>query len=92
MQRRPLLTPVFLDYTQEELDRAYDQSVWAPQMAELEAANGVASAEVRQRLPPRTERFGPGDTDLIDIFAPPGARPGTQGVPVLVLLLSLIHI
>lgn len=86
MQRRPLLAPVFLDYTQEELDRAYDQSVWAPQMAELEAANGVASAEVRQRMPPRTERFGPSDTDLIDIFAPPDARPGTQGVPVLVFL------
>jgi len=30
-------TPVFLDYTQQQLDTAYDQSFWAPQMAELEA-------------------------------------------------------
>jgi arylformamidase len=29
---------VFLDYTQEELDRAYDQTVWAPDQDELIAA------------------------------------------------------
>ena len=74
--------PVFLDYTQEQLDRAYDQSVWAPEMAELEAADGVKSAEARRRMPPRTERFGASDADLIDIFAPPDAR----NVPVLLFL------
>lgn len=93
MRHRPLFAPadaassaasapVFLDYTQEQLDRAYDQSVWAPDMASLEVADGVKSAEVRRRMPPRTERFGTNDTDLIDIFTPPDAR----NVPVLLFL------
>lgn len=64
--------PVFLDYTQEQLDKAYDQSFWAPQMSELEAADGSNSAEVRKKMPPRIEQYGPGETELIDIFAPAG--------------------
>ena len=74
--------PVFLDYSQEQLDKAYDQSFWAPQMAELEAHDGATSAEVRRRMPPRTERYGGSDVNLIDIFAPPNAR----GAPVLVFI------
>lgn len=74
--------PVFLDYTQEQLDKAYDQSFWAPQMAELEADHGATSAEVRRKMPPRTERYGTNVADLIDIFTPPNAR----GVPVLVFI------
>lgn len=74
--------PVFLDYTQEQLDEAYDQSFWAPQMAELETDDGATSAEVRRRMPPRTERYGASDADLIDIFTPPGAL----GVPILVFI------
>jgi arylformamidase len=74
--------PVFLDYTQEQLDKAYDQSFWAPQMAELEASDGATSAEVRRNMPPRTERYGTNDEDLIDIFTPPKAL----GVPVLVFI------
>ena len=90
MKRRNLLAspsptpqkPVFLEYSQEQLDKAYDQSFWAPQMAELEADDGAKSTEVRRRMPPRTERYGGGDANLIDIFAPPNAR----GAPVLVFL------
>jgi arylformamidase len=74
--------PVFLDFTQEQLDKAYDQSFWAPNMAELEAADGATSAEVRRKMPPRTERYGASDVDLIDIFTPPNPR----GVPVLVFI------
>lgn len=74
--------PVFLDYTQEQLDRAYDQSFWAPQMAELETDDGARSAEVRRKMPPRTERYGASDEDLIDIFTP----PDPHGVPVLVFI------
>lgn len=73
---------VFLDYTQEHLDRVYDQSAWAPQMAELEAHDGEASAEVRRIMPPRTEQYGPSDTERADIFAPADAR----GAPVLVFI------
>lgn len=75
-------TPVFLDYSQEQLDTAYDQSFWAPQMAELEAHDGTASAAVRRSMPPRTEHYGPSDAELIDIFAPADAR----GAPVLVFI------
>jgi arylformamidase len=72
--------PVFLDYTQEQLDTAYDQSFWAPQMAELEANAGSASAEVRRTMPPRTAQYGPDADDLIDVFAPANAK----AAPVLV--------
>lgn len=74
--------PVFLDYTQEELDKAYDQSFWAPQMSALEAADGSKSAEIRRSLPPRTHRYGSAETDLIDIFAP----AGRSGSPTLVFI------
>ena len=74
--------PVFLDYTQEQLDRAYDQSAWAPQMRALMAHDSEASAAVRRATPPTTVQYGPGAADLLDIFAPPGA----QGAPVLVFV------
>jgi arylformamidase len=73
---------VFLDYSQEQLDTAYDQSFWAPRMAELEAADGTASAAVRQKMPPRTRQYGPDARDLIDIFAPHDAHE----IPVLVYI------
>ncbi len=73
---------MFLEYSQEQLDKAYDQSFWAPQMAELETRDGTKSAEVRRRMPPRTEHYGGGEANLIDIFAPPNAR----GAPVLVFI------
>jgi arylformamidase len=74
--------PLFLDYSPEQLDKAYDQSAWAPQMAELEAHDGAASAAVRRTMPPRTEHYGPSDVERIDIFAPANAR----GVPILVFI------
>ena len=39
-----------MDYTQAELDRAYDQRVWAPNADEVIARYGCASAEVRARV------------------------------------------
>lgn len=71
---------VFLTYTQEQLDQAYDQSVWAPQFKELQAHDDAASAAVRKVMPPRTERYGTKDVELLDIFTPPNAA----GAPVLV--------
>lgn len=79
----PLLaqqSPVFLDYTQEQLDQAYDQAVWAPQFAELQAYDDTLSAAVRKVMPPRTERYGKSEAEQIDIFTPANAR----GLPVLV--------
>ena len=75
-------TPVFLDYSQEQLDKAYDQSFWAPQMAELEVHDGTTSAAVRRTMPPRTVRYGPSDVDVVDMFAPANAH----GSPVLVFI------
>lgn len=43
--------PIFLGYDQEELDKAYDQSFWAPQMEQLETGDGTASAAVRKATP-----------------------------------------
>jgi arylformamidase len=78
--------PVFLEYSQEQLDIAYDQSFWAPQMTELEAHDGTASAAVRRTMPPHTQQYGPDAHDLIDIFAPPSTLSGARGVPVLVFI------
>lgn len=74
--------PVFLTYTQEQLDEAYDLSVWIPNVRAYEGRATTASEAVRQAMPPRVERYGPDDADLVDIFAPPGAH----GVPVMVYL------
>jgi len=74
--------PVFLDYSQEQIDEAYDQSFWAPQMAELEAQDGANSAAVRRKMPPRTARYGANEADLIDIFTPAGAK----NAPVMVFI------
>ncbi len=74
--------PVFLDYTQEQMDIAYDQSFWSPDINGLQAGDGTASAAVRQKMPPRTVQYGPGAKDLIDIFTPANA----SGVPVMVFI------
>lgn len=73
---------VFLDYTQEELDAAYDQGYWTPQLKELQDDDSRASAEVRKTLPPRTVTYGKSEIEVADIFTPPGVK----GVPVLVYL------
>ncbi|MEJ0095937.1 MAG: alpha/beta hydrolase [Methylocella sp.] len=65
---------IFLGYDQEQLDKAYDQSFWAPQMKESEATDSAASVAVRRAMPPSTEQYGPNAADLIDIFAPVGAH------------------
>jgi arylformamidase len=72
--------PVFLHYTQEQLDQAYDQAVWEPQLNELQAYDSASSAAVRKVLPPRTERYGKSDIELIDIFTPANA----SGAPIMV--------
>ena len=69
---------IFLDYTQDELDQAYDQRVWAPDAAEIIQRYTTNSAAVRQKYPPRTAQYGPSDDETLDIFAPAGAG----GLPV----------
>jgi arylformamidase len=73
---------VFLDYTQAELDRAYDQLVWAPHRDAIQAEIRQDCEAVRKKMPPRTERYGESEAQLLDIFAPEGAARA----PVLVYL------
>src|SRR4051812_14618473 len=73
---------VFLDYTQAELDQAYDQLVWAPHRDAIQAEIRNDCEAVRKAMPPRTERYGKSEVQLLDIFAPKGGAK----VPVLVYL------
>ena len=73
---------IFLDYTQDELDKAYDQRVWAPHAQEILGRYTAQSATVRQKYPPRTEPYGPTEDETLDIFAPAGA----QGLPVVAFI------
>src|SRR5205085_12155145 len=62
---------VYLNYTQAELDAAYDQRVYAPNREELVAWYGSESAKVRARLPHRRSvPYGPGEDETLDIFTP----------------------
>jgi arylformamidase len=74
--------PVFLDYTQDQLNRAYDQSVWAPDIHERLAQDAETSAAIRRATPPNTVQYGPASTELMDVFAPAGAH----GAPVMVFI------
>jgi arylformamidase len=66
---------VFLDYTQEELDRAYDQRVWAPNAADVIKRYATASAATRGRLTRRPDlAYGPSEDETLDVF--PTAAPG----------------
>jgi hypothetical protein len=55
---------VFLDYTQEQLDQAYDQLYWAPQRDAIQAEIRESCEGVRQAMPPRTERYGKSDMQV----------------------------
>jgi len=83
---------VFLGYTQGELDRAYDQSNWAPTQAAILSRYGADSASVRRAYPPRTERYGDTEAEVLDIFAPRQAAPANTELPVTgVPILMFIH-
>lgn len=66
---------VFLDYTQEELDRAYDQRVWARNVDDLLAAWRNAVVPARAAVPHYAERsYGDGPSERLDIYS--GKRLG----------------
>ncbi len=75
-------TKVYLDYTQAELDAAYDQRVWAPNREEIVAWYGEESAKVRSRLEHRRSvPYGRGEDETLDIFAAAGSI-AAGGAPV----------
>jgi arylformamidase len=73
---------VFLDYSQAELDQAYDQLVWAPHRDAIQAEIRKECEAVRKAMPPRTERYGKSEMQVLDVYAPAGA----SRAPVLVYL------
>jgi len=72
---------VFLDYTQEELDDAYDQARWAENFQELRERPRRLSAEVRARHPHFDRSYGPSPDETLEIL--PTAR---QGAPVVMFV------
>jgi arylformamidase len=60
---------VFLDYTQEELDRAYDQRNWADNAEALNATYAAQSAAACAALEVRAGvRYGSGPDETLDVF------------------------
>jgi arylformamidase len=59
---------VFLDYTQEELDQAYDQARWAPNLEDMRARTRRLSAEVRARHPHFDRNYGPSADETLEIL------------------------
>lgn len=69
---------VFLDYTQKELDDAYDQSVYAPNRDQVLARLAATSELVRRRLgPPLRLAYGPTPVERLDVY-----RTGKPKAPV----------
>jgi arylformamidase len=65
---------VFLDYTQEELDRAYDQRNWARNAEELIQLGRVKSAETRERLKFSSYSYGASVDETLDVFPADGTN------------------
>jgi arylformamidase len=73
---------VFLDYTQKELDDAYDQSAYAPNREQLLARLVSASEMARERLgAPERVAYGPSPIEKLDIF-----RANRKNAPVNVFI------
>lgn len=72
---------VFLDYTQKELDDAYDQSVWAKNAQEVIKRYGTSSEAIRAKYRFETRAYGEGEDNKLDIFAPVKAPPA-GGAPI----------
>ena len=70
---------VFLDYTQEELDRAYDQRHWAPNAEALITLCPMMSAETRKRLRFTSHNYGASVDETLDVF-PAGETIGPVAI------------
>jgi arylformamidase len=75
------LEKVFLDYTQDELDNAYEQTIWAPNFPELRARARSRSDEIRTRHPNVERSYGPSADETFEIL--PTAQ---SGAPVLMFV------
>ena len=61
---------IFLDYDQEALDRAYDQTPWAPNMDEIFERRDQKAELARARLgSPQQFSYGPSEIEQLDVYA-----------------------
>jgi len=58
---------VYLDYTQKQLDDAFEQTVWAPNFEELRDKNKARCAEIRARFEHFERRYGEGPHETVEI-------------------------
>ncbi|WP_165390929.1 alpha/beta hydrolase [Pseudoduganella lutea] len=65
----------YLHYSQQELDDAYSDAKWAPNMRELLGGQAAAGTRVRAAFPPRTASYGTQLSERLDVFSPAGAAP-----------------
>jgi len=61
---------VFLDYTQKELDDAYDQNVWAKNAQEVIKRYITNSAAAKAKYKFETKSYGAGEDETLDIYPP----------------------
>jgi len=67
---------VFLDYDQAELDAAYDQAVYQPNIQQLRDRWASNSERTRARIgAPLRRAYGPGEIEGLDIFRTHAAAP-----------------
>ncbi len=59
---------VYLDYTQKELDDAYEQTIWAPNFEALSADSKKRCVAMRQRLKHSEVSYGPGAEETLEIM------------------------
>lgn len=73
---------VYLNYTQAELDDAYDQAVWAPNRDHVHQRGHAAAARARERLgEPRRLSYGDKPAEFLELF-----RCAQTNAPVLVFV------
>src|ERR1700722_15925548 len=71
---------VFLDYYQIELDAAYDQAVYQPNILQLNKRWASNSARTRARIgEPLRLAYGDTEIERLDIF-----RTGNTGAPIFI--------
>src|SRR5205807_2954295 len=67
---------VFLDYTQAELDAAYDQAAYQPNIQQLRDRWISNSERTRARIGlPLRRRYGPNEIEHVDIFPTKAPAP-----------------
>jgi arylformamidase len=77
---------IYLDYTQKELDDAFEQNVWAPNFEELRDKNKVRCAEVRTNFEHFERRYGAGEHETLEIVPAKQGSKALEGAPVLLFV------